>query len=143
MAHVKLSEKERINILMIRGWGDRERSYDQVCTIFNEVYRTREGLPRISKSAVEKTIRRFRDHGTVANLPKSGRPRTVTTEEKRLAVNNSSITLRNGASVPDGCCMNVAIVNGLKYAELENLIFLVTRVVSNCQVFYTSTIYVL
>ncbi|KAK0073201.1 hypothetical protein PV325_010100 [Microctonus aethiopoides] len=86
MAHVKLSEKERINILMIRGWGDRERSYDQVCTIFNEVYRTREGLPRISKSAVEKTIRRFRDHGTVANLPKSGRPRTVTTEEKRLGI---------------------------------------------------------
>ncbi|KAK0074617.1 hypothetical protein PV325_008075, partial [Microctonus aethiopoides] len=49
------------------------------------------------------------------------------------AVNNSSKTLQNSASVCRGYRMNVAIVNRLKYAELENLIFLVTRVVSNSQ----------
>ncbi|KAK0091763.1 hypothetical protein PV326_002732 [Microctonus aethiopoides] len=108
MANVKLSEKERIYILMIRGWGDRERSYDQVCSIFNEVYRNRDGLSPISKSIVERTIRRFRDHGTVTNLPKSGRPKTATTEAKRLdilqtLIENSHRSLRSIGMEHDVC----------------------------------------
>ncbi|KAK0074789.1 hypothetical protein PV326_012172, partial [Microctonus aethiopoides] len=54
-----------IHILIIRGWGDRERSYDQVGSIFNYC------MP---------------DHGTVTNLPKSGRTKTATTEAKRLDI---------------------------------------------------------
>ena len=30
MAQAKLSERERVSVLMMRGWGDRVRSYDQV-----------------------------------------------------------------------------------------------------------------
>ena len=38
--------------------------------------------------------------------------------------------------------MNVAIVNRVKYAELENLIFLLNRAISKSKIYYSSTIYV-
>lgn len=52
----KLSERERITILMMRGWSNNERSYDAVVRLFNDTYPNR----RVSKSTVLKTIR-FRE----------------------------------------------------------------------------------
>lgn len=51
----ELSERERITILMICGWGDNERSYVAVVRLFNETYPNR----RINKSTVLKTIECF------------------------------------------------------------------------------------
>lgn len=82
MAH--LSERDRVCILMMRGWGDRQRSYDQVKTLFNNTFRN-EGNG-ISKSTVERTIRRFEETGTNKNREKSGRPKTETAEEMAFEV---------------------------------------------------------
>ena len=67
----KLTESERITILMIRGFGDRQRSYDQVREVFNENFPDRNP---ISKDAVSLTVRRFSEHGTVQDSPRCGRP---------------------------------------------------------------------
>jgi len=60
---------ERITILMMRGWGDK-RSYSAVVRLFNYAYPNR----RINKSTMLKTIKRFRETGSVKNRSKSGRP---------------------------------------------------------------------
>jgi len=79
---VKLSERERITILIMRGWGDNERSYTAVALLFNETYPNRQ----INKSTVFKTIEHFRETGSVKNRPKSGRSSSATNEEKQLDV---------------------------------------------------------
>ncbi|KAJ8946748.1 hypothetical protein NQ318_002578, partial [Aromia moschata] len=79
----RLSEIERIEILMIIGYGDRRRSFDQVVVIFNELHPDREPL---SKSTVSKTLQRFHETGGVKDRPKSGRPVSVTNEENSLNV---------------------------------------------------------
>ncbi|KAJ8942234.1 hypothetical protein NQ318_003081 [Aromia moschata] len=79
----RLSEIERIEILMIIGYGDRRRSLDQVVVIFNELHSDREPL---SKSTVSKTLQRFHETGGVKDRPKSGRPVSVTNEENSLNV---------------------------------------------------------
>ena len=48
MAQAKLSERERVSVLMMRGWGDRVRSYDQVYLLFNRTFRKRKGLNTVS-----------------------------------------------------------------------------------------------
>lgn len=78
-----LSETERITLLMMYGYGDRVRSLQEVCDLFNNTFRNREP---ITKSTVSKTVRRFEETGTVNNRPRTGRPRTVTTDAKSLDV---------------------------------------------------------
>jgi transposase len=80
---MELSEQERITLLMMRGYGDRIRSYEQVKHLFNETFPDRNP---ISKSAVKKTIKRFEETGSVKNRPKSGRPRSARTEDHCLEV---------------------------------------------------------
>ena len=53
MAQAKLSERERVSVLMMRGWGDRFRSYDQVRLLFNRTFRNGGGLNPVSKSTIE------------------------------------------------------------------------------------------
>ncbi|KAJ8933335.1 hypothetical protein NQ318_013186 [Aromia moschata] len=70
----RLSEIERIEILMIIGYGDRRRSFDQVvvilmnCILIGNLF---------SNSTVSKTLQ---------HRPKSGRPASVTNEENSLNV---------------------------------------------------------
>lgn len=80
---MSLSEKERITILMMRGYGDRERSYQEVADLFNRSHVER--LP-ISKSTVYRTVERFVQTGSVADRPKSGRPKSARNEDKALEV---------------------------------------------------------
>ncbi|KAJ8915563.1 hypothetical protein NQ315_012447 [Exocentrus adspersus] len=63
-----LTEEERVSLLMMYGWGDRRRTYDEVVELFNETFRV--GVTGISKSTVSKTIKRFDDTGTNKNRPK-------------------------------------------------------------------------
>jgi len=60
-----LSERERTSLLMMRGWGDRQRSYNEVRQIFNETFRDENTA--ISRSTVERTVRRFNETGSVKN----------------------------------------------------------------------------
>lgn len=72
----ELSEKDRITLLMMRGWGDQQRGYKTVTRLFNENFWNENN--RISKSTVIRTIQRFEDIGNVKSRPRSGRRKTAT-----------------------------------------------------------------
>src|SRR5215467_12306134 len=79
-----LSEQERISLLMMRGWGDRLRSYTDVKNLFNYTFRNADN--GISRSTVHRTIRRFEQTGSAKNRPKPGRPISGTSPETSLDV---------------------------------------------------------
>jgi len=91
-----LSERERITLLMMRGYGDRVRSFQEVMDLFNETFPNRNP---ISRSTVQKTVRRFEETGSVKDRPRSGRPRDATNEEKSLDV-LLSVTENPHTSIP-------------------------------------------
>lgn len=80
---MKLSETERIEILMMVGYGDLQRSHQDVCHLFNNVH---PGRSPIVRSTVSKLVRKFRETGNVKDMPKSGRPKSVTNHDKVLDV---------------------------------------------------------
>lgn len=79
----RLSEKERIEILMILGYGDMRRSQQETCNIFNNLYPNRNPITR---STVSKLVKKFNQNGSVKDLSKSGRRKTASTENKSLDV---------------------------------------------------------
>lgn len=85
---MELSERERITVLMMRGFGDRSRSYEEVKNLFNDTFPDR--IP-ISKSVVYKTVNRFEETGSVSNRLKPGRPKSATNEETSLDVLQSVV----------------------------------------------------
>ena len=68
----RLSETQRIEILIILGYGDRMRNLQEVCNIFNDKYPKRNP---ITKSTVSKINKKFRETGTVKDAARSGRPK--------------------------------------------------------------------
>ena len=66
----------------MRVWGDRVRSYLEVRTLFNKNFRNQNGQTPISKSTIERTVRRFEESGTVSDRQRTGRPTSVATKEK-------------------------------------------------------------
>lgn len=80
----RLTERERITLLMMRGWDDLRRSYMQVKELFNATFRN--GLTPISKSTVERTIRRYNETGSVKDRPRTGRPISATNADNSLNV---------------------------------------------------------
>lgn len=56
-----LTERERIEILIMRGYGDRERSNQETANLFNETHPER-AIP-INKSTVKRTVDRFVETG--------------------------------------------------------------------------------
>ncbi|KAG8263731.1 hypothetical protein J6590_025821 [Homalodisca vitripennis] len=75
---IKLSDIDRINILIMRGYGDLKRSYQTVAYFFHKRFPNR---PPISKNGVVTTVRRFEENATVKDLRRSGRPKTATNED--------------------------------------------------------------
>lgn len=74
-----LNEKERITLLMMRGYGDMIRSYDQIRHLFNDEFPNR---PPISKTVVRNTIKRFEETGSVKDRPRAGRPSALEDNQK-------------------------------------------------------------
>lgn len=75
---VKLTETQRLDVLIMIGCGDRIRTQKEVCELFNIKYPDTE----ISQSAVSKIEKKFRESGHVRDLPRSGRPSI--SEDKKL-----------------------------------------------------------
>ena len=73
-----LSEKERIKVLMMIGFGDRVRTQQEVCNLFNASHLYR---PPITRSTVIKIKSKFVEHVHVRDLPK-GRPAKVSEDSK-------------------------------------------------------------
>lgn len=102
MAFLRLSEREKISLMMMRGWGDRQRSYNQVRELFNETFRNGDGQPLISKSTISETIRRFEQTGSLKHRAITGRPRSTTSEDNRMEiaqafVENPHLTVRKAS----------------------------------------------
>jgi len=64
-----LSERERIPFLMMRGWGDHQRSYNEVRQIFNKTFCDENAA--VSRFTV-RTVRRFNKTISVKNRQISG-----------------------------------------------------------------------
>lgn len=67
---MRLTESERIEILMMIGIGDRMRSQQEVCRLFHEMHPDREP---ISQSTVSRIEQKYRELGHVRDAPKPGR----------------------------------------------------------------------
>uniref|UniRef100_V5I868 Transposable element Tc1 transposase n=1 Tax=Anoplophora glabripennis TaxID=217634 RepID=V5I868_ANOGL len=76
-----LSERQRIEILILLGCGDKIRSQAEVRDLFNAKYPENQ----ISQGTVSKIFHKFEEHGTVQTLPKTGRARALN-EEKKLDI---------------------------------------------------------
>lgn len=68
---VKLTEREKIEILCMVGFGDRIRTQREAAQLFNELHPDR---PPISQKVVSRIEAKFREFGNVRDLPKFGRP---------------------------------------------------------------------
>jgi predicted DNA-binding protein YlxM (UPF0122 family) len=68
---VKLTERQKIEILCMIGYGDRMRTQAEVVHLFNA---THPDLPPINQSMVSRIEAKFREFGHVRDLAKSGRP---------------------------------------------------------------------
>lgn len=82
-----LTDTERITILMMQGFGDRIRSYQEVTNLFNNTYIDRP----VSKSFVYRTVDRFERTGSIKDEPRSGRLKDATNDDKTLDVLLSTI----------------------------------------------------
>lgn len=80
---VHLNEQERITLLMMLGYGDRRRTFQEACNLFNTTFPNREN---ISKSTVHRVFHNFERSGNVKDLPKSGRTKSSTTEDRSLDI---------------------------------------------------------
>jgi len=75
---------------MMRGRGDRQRSYNEL-RLFNDTFRNENS---ISKLTVERTIKRFKEIGSVKNRTILGRSLLATIEEKTLDVAQSFVEVQ-------------------------------------------------
>lgn len=80
---VQLTEQERITLLMMIGYGDRRRSFQEASDLFNQSFPARDP---ISKSTTNRIFHNFEHMGTVKNLPKTGRRKTATNDNKSLDI---------------------------------------------------------
>lgn len=108
-----LTERERIEILMIIGYGDRKRSHQEACAVFNDTHLDRNP---ISKSTVTKTLKRFNQTGSVKNQPKLGRPRTCTNEENSLNI------LLDIVENPQTSVLQVALNHDMSRKSVQNIL---------------------
>lgn len=98
----QLSERERISLLMMRGWGNLQRSYRDVRDIFNRTFRNNNNQAPVSISTISRTIERFTDTGRIVNRLIPGRP-AIINEDVQLEVaeafiENPHLSLRKASA---------------------------------------------
>lgn len=89
-----LTERERIEILMMIGVGDSMRTQQEVCRLFHEMHPESEP---ISQSTVSRIERKYRELGHVRDAPKQGRPKVNENIQQDVilsAVENPHCTVR-------------------------------------------------
>ena len=91
MAQAKLSERDRVSVLTMRGQGDRVRSYDLVRLLFNRTFRDGEGLNPVLKSTIERTVRRFMNHGSIKDFQRTVWPKSAGSEEMQMDIDQAFV----------------------------------------------------
>lgn len=107
-----LTEKQRIEVLMMIGYGDRVRTHQEVCRLFRDKYPDQQ----LSQSTVSRIENKFREHGTVQDLPKTGRPVTTLTEDMQLNI------LLEFEDNPHSTSRNIALEHNLSHTSVLKLL---------------------
>lgn len=81
---LRLTERERISLLMMRGWGDRLRSYNDVRQLFGIKIQVSQNLRFIIQSDVSKKL-------VALKIVKTRKPAIATNPEKALDVLQSFV----------------------------------------------------
>lgn len=68
---------------MMVGYGNRRRTQQEVCELFNQTHPNR---PTITQSCVSKLVNKFNETGSVKDRPRSGRPKIAAGGEKALDI---------------------------------------------------------
>lgn len=110
---MELTERERVTLLMMRGYGDRVRPFREVRDLFNDSFPDRNP---ISHATVIKTVQRFEETGSVKNRPKSGRPKSVTDDEHSLD------TLLSFVENPHTSLRKVAQEHNVHFTSVRNVL---------------------
>ena len=110
---VHLNEKERIIILMMRGYGDRVRSFEEVANLFNDEFPDRTPIP---KSIVQRTVKRFEENGNVKDKVRTGRPKSATNDTKSLE------TLQMFIENPHASVRQVGQAIDVSHASIERIL---------------------
>lgn len=105
-----LSERNRIEILMMVGYGDRRRSTNEVRELFNQ---THPDLIPISQSTISKIIRKYEQHGHVKDLPRGGRP--------RIDENTHLDVLLAVEENPHSISRQIAADSGVSHKSVQNI----------------------
>lgn len=110
---IALNEHERITLLMMVGYGDRRRSLQETCDLFNNTFPNRNP---ISKSTVSKIVHKFEQSGSVKNLPRSGRPKVATNDDAALDV------LLTVQEQPTTSTSNIAMELGMSATSVRRIL---------------------
>lgn len=110
---MELTEFERINVLIMKGYGDRKRSYQEVTDLFNVRFQNR---PPISKSTVYTTVHRFDETRSVKGRAGRGRPKSVTNDDMSLNV------LQSFVEDPHSSIRKVAAQNDISIGSVCNVL---------------------
>ena len=65
----RLSERERIAVLMMVGYGDKLRTHEESCDVFNVKYTEKQ----ISRSTVSRLVAGYDESGSVAGHPSTSK----------------------------------------------------------------------
>jgi Fe2+ or Zn2+ uptake regulation protein len=76
---VQLYEKQRMEVSMMLGYGDRAKTYQEMYQLFREKYPDQH----IKKSTISRIEKTFAENGFVKNLPKTGHP-AILNEDAQL-----------------------------------------------------------
>uniref|UniRef100_A0A3Q3KZL0 DUF4817 domain-containing protein n=1 Tax=Mastacembelus armatus TaxID=205130 RepID=A0A3Q3KZL0_9TELE len=105
----RLTRDERIEIVLISG----ERSNRVIAADFNARHPTR---PPISHATVSKLLAKFRETGSVLDLPKCGRMKTVTNEQTSVAV------LASFSKSPQRSTRRMSLESGISRTSLRRIL---------------------
>ncbi|KAL6479869.1 hypothetical protein MHYP_G00109020 [Metynnis hypsauchen] len=105
----RLTREERIEIVLMSG----ERSKQVIAADFNARHPTR---PPISHATVSKLLAKFHETGSVLDLPKCGRMKTVTNEETSVAV------LASFSKSPQRSTRRMSLESGISRTSLRRIL---------------------
>ncbi|KAL1279169.1 hypothetical protein QQF64_025842 [Cirrhinus molitorella] len=105
----RLTREERIKIVLISG----ERSNRVIAADLNARHPTRAP---ISHATVSKLLAKFRETGSVLDLPKCGRMKTVTNEETSVAV------LASFSKSPQCSTLRMSLESGISRTSLRRIL---------------------
>jgi len=87
----------------MKGYGDKKRSYQETCDLFNATL----AQEPISKLIVIRTVQRFMETGSVKDRSRNGRPTSASNDEKSATILQSFIETPTENEVSQSSICNI------------------------------------